>query len=112
MLYLRVWHRIMVFVLQLDSFSPARRRSHDQCEALSEGEIELDLAGLRRLHTSSPLYGVRAFVYVYCLCLCFCVCIEYIYVCIITQLKYGYEGYRQFPLPRAQVYFQRRIRGK
>ena len=21
------------------------------------------------------------------------------------QLKYGYEGYRQFPLPRAQVYF-------
>ena len=28
------------------------------------------------------------------------------------QLKYGYEGYRQFPLPRAQVYFQRRSRGK
>ena len=22
------------------------------------------------------------------------------------QLKYGFEGYRQFPLPRAQVYFQ------
>ena len=28
------------------------------------------------------------------------------------QLKYGYEGYRQFPLPQAQVYFQRRSRGK
>ena len=30
----------------------------------------------------------------------------------IIQLKYGYEGYRQFPLPRAQVYFQRRSQGK
>ena len=35
-----------------------------------------------------------------------------IYACFIIQLKYGYEGYRQFPLPRAQVYFQRRSRGK
>ena len=32
-------------------------------------------------------------------------------VCCIIQLKYGYEGYRQFPLPRAQVYFHRRSRG-
>ena len=24
-----------------------------------------------------------------------------IYACIIIQLKYGYEGYGQFPLPRA-----------
>ena len=24
----------------------------------------------------------------------------------IAQLNYGYEGYRQFPLPRPQVYFQ------
>ena len=31
---------------------------------------------------------------------------------LIIQLKYGYEGNRQFPLPRAQVYFQRRSRGK
>ena len=28
------------------------------------------------------------------------------------QLEYGYEGYRQFPLPRDQVYFQRRSRRK
>ena len=29
----------------------------------------------------------------------------YIYI----YMKYGYEGYRKFPLPRAQVYFQREI---
>ena len=27
---------------------------------------------------------------------------------ITIRLKYGYEGYRLFPLPQAQFYFQRR----
>ena len=54
-----------------------------------------------------------------CVCVCVCVCVRVCYDILnyksmynSIQLKYGYEGYRQFPLPRAQVYFQRRSRGK
>ena len=72
MLYLRVWHRIMVFVLQLDSFSPARRRSHDQCEALSEGEIELDLVA-EVAHFFTSLRSA---------CVCICVLFVFVFLCM------------------------------